>query len=145
MDNKDLEKYIFQIAQGKKDSLRRIYEDFSHVVFMLAFSILGKKETAEDVMQEVFIKIWRYASTYHKGNNPKAWIMSITRNTAVDFKRKRKHEFLTDLSALCDSEDTDLTLGSDEKLEMQQALAMLDGQERQIIIDLPPKVVQIES
>lgn len=134
MDNEDFEKHLSQIARGEKDPLRQIYEDFSHVVFMLAYSILGQKEAAEDVMQEVFIKIWRNAGTYHNGNNPKAWIMSITRNTAIDFRRKRSHEFLTASSTLCGSEDPYLNFGSEESLEIQQALAMLDDQERQIVV-----------
>lgn len=134
MENADFERCISEIANGKKDPLRQIYEDFSHVVFLLAFSILGQKEAAEDVTQEVFIKIWKNAGAFRSGNNPKAWIMRITRNAAIDTLRKNSREFSTDISALRDPEDTDPTMETDEKLELQRALSRLDDRERQIIV-----------
>ena len=96
MLDSEMEQRIIEISEGDKTALEKLYQAYRHVVFSLARTILSSESTAEDVAQEVFLKIWASAHTYRIGANPKAWIMGITRNAAIDAMRKTKYEMSTD-------------------------------------------------
>lgn len=96
MTGKEFDENIIGILNGDKNALKRIYDEFGHAVYSLALTILKDCQAAEDVSQEVFIKVWNNADKYKIGAKPKAWIMKITRNEAIDYMRKQKHEMYID-------------------------------------------------
>ncbi len=59
-------------------------------IFNFAHRLTGNSEDAEDVAQETFLKMWRNLKKYRRGENFKAWLFTIARNTAIDLMRKRK-------------------------------------------------------
>lgn len=87
----ELEYCITSIAEGKIDFLKNIYDILGKEVYLYAYTIIKDKDLAEDVAQDVFVKILRRAKTYLKGKNPKVWIMAITHNEAINVIRKRKN------------------------------------------------------
>ena len=60
-------------------------------VFAMALSILKDSSLAEDVMQETFIKLYQHQK-HQEIPNVKAWLLSVSRNTALDLYRKKKRE-----------------------------------------------------
>ena len=80
------------VAEGNTESLAYLYAELKKPVFALAFSILRDHAAAEDIMQETFLRVQIQASQYQTGTSAKAWILSIARNLAKDYLRRRYPE-----------------------------------------------------
>jgi len=76
---------IRQVAAGDAQAFARVYDAFSGLLFTLALRMLQKPEDAEELLQEVFAKIWTDARSYDSGRGaPLAWAITITRHKAID-------------------------------------------------------------
>lgn len=91
IDNSFLEEEIAMIALGNKDALSNIYYNTKHIVYGFSLSILKNIHEAEDILQEVFIKIYENADSYQANGKPLAWILTITKNLSLMKLRKKKH------------------------------------------------------
>ena len=73
-------------------------------VFGLAYRFTGRVDEAEDLTQEVFVKVYQTLHRYREGDGPfGAWLMAVARNHAIDHYRRRRQERLRrsdDLSVL---------------------------------------------
>jgi RNA polymerase sigma-70 factor (ECF subfamily) len=75
---------------GRHDeALGRLVPAYRRRVFGLAYSILGDRAAAEDVAQEVFVKVWQAFDSFDGRARLSTWIYAITRNTAIGALRKR--------------------------------------------------------
>jgi RNA polymerase sigma-70 factor (ECF subfamily) len=81
---------IEKIASGSPEALDVLYERYSRVVLSFAFRILGDRASAEELLQEVFLRTWRQASSFSQSKGTfVTWLLSITHNMAIDEIRKR--------------------------------------------------------
>ena len=83
-----LEQHLADIAAGDKQALAQLYEATSSAVFGFALSILKNPHSAEDVLQDCFVRIFRSAPSYQPEGKPMAWILTITRNLCLQVLRK---------------------------------------------------------
>ncbi|OCA90464.1 hypothetical protein A8F94_00810 [Bacillus sp. FJAT-27225] len=87
---------------------------------------------SEDVMQEVFIKLFQHQK-HSDITNVKAWLISVTRNHALDVYRKKKRE-LTGFDNNYFERMSDPSGDPVDKLVLSKYLSILDSEERQIVI-----------
>jgi RNA polymerase sigma-70 factor, ECF subfamily len=74
-----------RIGQGDHRSFEKLYDRVSGTLFGIAFRILNSRESAEDVLQEVFVQIWDKAPLYDPSRGkPLTWAVALTRNKAID-------------------------------------------------------------
>lgn len=59
-------------------------------LYTFLFRLLGNAQDAEDVAQEVFVKVWRSLKTFDQKKSFKTWAFSIAKNSAIDHLRKKK-------------------------------------------------------
>ncbi|MDH4197377.1 MAG: sigma-70 family RNA polymerase sigma factor [Candidatus Aminicenantes bacterium] len=93
--------------EGNRDAFHRLYEEHRERVFRTAYRYSGRREDAEDIMQETFIKAFSRLRTFDFRVSPNfsSWLLSICINTALDSLRRRerrrdaKHVSLADLPA----------------------------------------------
>lgn len=86
----ELRALIERIAQRDEAALRTLYERTSPRRFGLAMRVLRQRDTAEDVLQESFLTVWRVAVDYRASLSPPlAWLGLIVRSRALDALRKR--------------------------------------------------------
>lgn len=79
-----------RIADGDRSALRELYEATSAKLFGVCLRILSDREEAEDVLQEVYVTIWRRADRFDGARaGVLAWISTIARNRAIDRLRSR--------------------------------------------------------
>ncbi|MEO8114748.1 MAG: sigma-70 family RNA polymerase sigma factor [Phenylobacterium sp.] len=79
-----------RIADGDRGALRQLYEATSAKLFGVCLRILSDREESEDVLQEVYVTIWRRADRYEAGRaSVMAWVATIARNRAIDRLRAR--------------------------------------------------------
>jgi len=135
VDNDLLELYIQKIVEKETVALKNIYELMGKAVFSYAYTITSDRQLAEDIAQDVFIKILSCADSYKKGGSPKAWIMSITHNEAVDAIRKRKHFALSEFDEPTVSEESIDTFEDNltSKLHIEHYLKQLEPVQQEII------------
>ena len=70
-----------------------LYDRYSSLVYAVALRVLGDTGAAEDVLQEVFLQLWRNPAAFDSSRgNLGAWLGVITRNRAIDGLRKRRPE-----------------------------------------------------
>ena len=78
------------IAGGDQASLGRLYDRYSGLVYSVALRVLRDTAAAEEILQDVFMQLWRKASQFdaQRGSLP-AWLLVITRNRAISRLRRR--------------------------------------------------------
>lgn len=87
MTDPELVEYV---ALGNPEALAELYDRYSRVVLSFAFRILGDRPGAEELLQEVFLRTWRQASSFSQARGTFiTWLLSITHNMAIDEIRKR--------------------------------------------------------
>ncbi|MGH6954620.1 MAG: sigma-70 family RNA polymerase sigma factor [Alphaproteobacteria bacterium] len=92
----DLERLIARVSLGDRDAFKRLYDSTSAKLFGVALRILRRRDRAEDVVQESYMRIWERAQSYapEKGS-PIGWMASIVRHRAIDrLRRQREHASL---------------------------------------------------
>jgi RNA polymerase sigma factor (sigma-70 family) len=79
-----------RIASGDRAAMRQLYDATSAKLFGVCLRILSDREESEDVLQEVYLTIWRRADRFDAGRaSVMAWISTIARNRAIDRLRAR--------------------------------------------------------
>jgi len=92
-----LEDLLAETASGNRTSFRTLYDRCSAKLFGVILRILKNREVSEDVLQEVFLKIWQKADTYDSNyGRPITWMATIARNRAIDVLRATKPSKTTD-------------------------------------------------
>jgi RNA polymerase sigma-70 factor, ECF subfamily len=78
-------KLVARVAKGEHHALSQLYDQSSTVLFSLALRILGNREEAADVLQEIYLDVWKKVVRYDVGRGtPIAWLITLTRNRALD-------------------------------------------------------------
>ncbi|MDO8411407.1 MAG: sigma-70 family RNA polymerase sigma factor [Phenylobacterium sp.] len=86
----DLSALMTQVAAGDRDALRQLYQATSSKLFGVCLRILSDKDESEDVLQEVYVTIWRRADRFDASRaSVMTWISTIARNRAIDRLRAR--------------------------------------------------------
>lgn len=85
------EDLMLGIANGERLAFHRLYDATSAKLYGVALRILKRRELAEEVVHDVYLKIWHHAGEYSSSRtgSPITWMISITRNRAIDVLRKR--------------------------------------------------------
>ena len=82
---------LSKIKSGDEQALTRLFHRHSKLVFSIAMRVLNDREDAEDVLQEIFMQIWRRPLDLHENQQSIGPLLAvITRNRAVDSLRKRR-------------------------------------------------------
>lgn len=90
MSQPNLDHLLRAAADGDRAAFRAIYDATSAKLFAVAVRILKRRDLAEDVLQDVYLKVWDAAANYRSElGSPVSWMVAITRNRAIDVLRKR--------------------------------------------------------
>ncbi len=84
---------IALLKQRSQASFSYLYDNYAAALYSVIFSVLQDKELANDVLQEVFIKVWKQIDQY----NPEkgrlfTWLVNISRNAGIDTLRSRSYQ-----------------------------------------------------
>jgi RNA polymerase sigma factor (sigma-70 family) len=80
------------IRRGDRSALKRVWDHHADFVFYLAAKIMASRESAEDVVQEVFVKLATSGSSIRDIKALRGWLAVATRNTCIDhIRRSGKH------------------------------------------------------
>jgi RNA polymerase sigma-70 factor (ECF subfamily) len=136
----ELAQWLQSAAQGDRQAFAALYRATSSKLFGTILRILNDRALAADVLQEVYVKIWRHAATFDASKAaPATWMNAIARNRALDEARKRKPPTLDpeaeELHLAAPEQDP--LAGRDRKEELRRLLGCLDGldaERRRIVV-----------
>lgn len=84
---------LARVGSGDRDSFRELYARYSVPLFSLVVRFVGDRGTAEELLQDVFVKLWRGAPDYDpKKSRPFTWAVTITRRVCIDHMRRHRRE-----------------------------------------------------
>lgn len=96
------------MAAGDSAAMEELYERYNRPVFSFAYRMLGDRDHAEDVMQEVFLRAWRRSGRFSDTRGTLiSWLLSITHNMAIDELRKKQRR-----PQKADAREPDVMMGS---------------------------------
>lgn len=120
------------LKQGDENALRVIYDRFYDRVFYLAMQFLKSPESAEEIVQDVFLKLWEKRHEIDESRPVEAWLYTVTRNRVINQFRKvaREQACLKIKDVLPETCDFDKT--ADKKILDREVDILLDQALRQL-------------
>ncbi|MGH6675455.1 MAG: sigma-70 family RNA polymerase sigma factor, partial [Xanthobacteraceae bacterium] len=89
-DNAELVNLIAAVARQDRAAFKRLYEHIAPKLFAILMRMLRNKDTAEEVLQDVFLKVWQNAGSFSsETGSAMSWLISIARNRAIDVLRSK--------------------------------------------------------
>ena len=131
------EALIAAIAAGDRTAMRILYNRHQIRVFRFAVRLVDNAASAEDVVSEAFIEVWRQADRFEGRSSVSTWIMSIARFKALSVRRRRQEIELDDKVAetVADQYSTpeQILLETDRRAQLRACLSQLSPDHREII------------
>jgi RNA polymerase sigma-70 factor, ECF subfamily len=119
---------IARVRSGDQRAMTAIYDRYSPIVYSVALRVLSDTSAAEDVMQEIFMQLWRKPHMFDGSRGSMgAWLAVIARHRAIDTLRRRKPE--TDVE--------DVVLSSIHSLESDTERNLIVAKVRKLIQTMP--------
>ncbi|WP_019121261.1 RNA polymerase sigma factor [Brevibacillus massiliensis] len=122
----------------RKEQIEQWFVRYSNDVYKFLVYYTGNKDV-EDLVQEVFIKAIKAFDTYEGRANPKTWLLTIARNAAIDYGRKRRllswlpESLLQNVKTVEKTPEEILNL-HEEKRELYEALQQMKPAYREVLI-----------
>lgn len=133
-DTHQLERLLLELQKGSEGAFEQIYRMTDQSVFAYLLSLIRNRDTAQDLMQETYLRIRSGIKSYRPRGKPLAWIFTICRNLALIEIRR------ANLAARRESDAQPLLFlpGCEEQLVegvvLRNALTILDSIDRQILL-----------
>lgn len=128
------------VARRDEQALASLYDRYRVILFGLLARILNSREEAEDVLQEVFVQVWRRAADFdEQRGRPFTWLVTLARSRAIDRLRSlAARQRATDAAARNSpdevSDAASDTLHSEQRQIVQRALAQLPEEQKQTLL-----------
>jgi RNA polymerase sigma-70 factor (ECF subfamily) len=91
----EIDALIQRCLNGDETAWTTIVQQHRRKVFNVAYKFVGRHEEAEDLTQEIFLKIFRSLGTFDSRANFQTWLISVSRNLCIDYYRKVRKERMT--------------------------------------------------
>jgi RNA polymerase sigma factor (sigma-70 family) len=134
---------LIAIADGAVWALDMLYQRYSQGLYSLAYRMVSDHQIAEDLLQETFLRVWRYAATYSApAGSVHSWLFAILRNYAVDYLRRQRQRTTSKEVPLGDIEFDDRFALADiweevwhheEQAQLREALVRLSEKQRMVL------------
>ena len=136
----DLSSLLARVARRDRAAFAGVYQATSAKLFGIILRILKRRDLADEVLQEVYVKIWERAADFDpRIASPITWMATIARNRALDEIRRKRPESIEDHPQLLDtpSDDdsalTNVMRGEDGK-RLTDCLNRLEQPRRQMVV-----------
>ena len=140
MNHTSDQELIVQIQDGSLEALGVLYDHYRMLVYRTALAITGDREAASDLLQDVFIRLFRFANHIDASRPLEPWLYRMTANLSYTWV-KRSRRWLTPLEDLADRISSagrnapyEQVERNDEWQEVQQAISALPLQQRMVVV-----------
>ncbi len=112
-------KMIKKVAEGDEVAFEQMVKKYEHRVLNTIYRYIGKSDEAEDITQEVFIKVWHHAKSFKGKSKFSTWLYRIVINQCLDYRSKHK-ERLASLDEIMEQGKTPESLKVEIEFERQR-------------------------
>src|ERR1700683_3456442 len=117
---------VTAIQSGNQGAMAALYDRYSSIVYSVALRVLQDTGAAEDVLQDIFMQLWRNAGAFDASRgNMGAWLAVIARHRAIDALRRRRPE--NDIADVLVSVEHDLASEADRSRIMEKVRGALQA------------------
>jgi RNA polymerase sigma-70 factor, ECF subfamily len=128
---------MLAVREGDVSCLGPLFDRYHRPLFDFLSRMTGNRAAAEDMVQDVFVRILKYRATYREGGRFETWLFRIARNARADYFRARVAETALDEAAdhLLEAAGAEEELERDrEAARLRRALLMLRDDRRELIV-----------
>ena len=122
---------IFGLKQGQDAAYQAMIRQYQKIVFKTAYGVTLNRTEAEDIVQEVFIKVFKYIGSFREDSSFSTWLYRITVNHCLNWKRKMMRRFARFHHSV---ESIEEETGEELKSEMDGTEEAYDEKEMQSLI-----------
>ena len=130
------EQLIAQALQGNRNAFGDLYEFHLDDVYRYILYRVSSKADAEDLTEQVFLKVWESLHTFRQEAPFKVWLFRFARNTVIDHYRTNKNaEFATDISSTASYElPEDMVRAQEITARLMRSITKLSNLQQDVII-----------
>jgi RNA polymerase sigma-70 factor, ECF subfamily len=134
------EELVALVIRRQETALGAIYDRYGRLVYTIALRITGDRETAEEVVQDVFQNVWQASGSFHANvGSFSAWLLGITRHRAIDAMRSKRERARTREQTL----EFDFPTAEDNSVEREGMHTLLRDAVRDALKELPSSQRQV--
>ncbi len=120
----DLADLLARVSNGDRAAFVSVYQATSAKLYGIVLRILGRRDLADEVLQEVYVKVWERAGDFDRSQaSPISWMAAIARNRALDEVRRKRPIALDDAPEALNAADPGL-LASDKVVHSEDAIRL---------------------
>ncbi len=124
--------------RGESDAVRTLYRQYGHLVFAVAYRVLGRRELAEEAAQQTFVNAWRAADRIDVDRDPASWLATIAKRAAIDIYRREARRATRPMAEVADHDRAIVSLPPDVDAldavwQVRRAIAALPADEASIV------------
>ena len=129
---------LVRVADKDVNAFIRVHHATSRKLFGIVVRILGRGELADEILQEVYLRVWQRAGEYSADRaSPITWLATIARNRALDEVRRRQMGSIEDMPELLEfPSEEDIAGAHSDREQLQRlhdCLGLLPQQQREIL------------
>ncbi len=122
----------------KERYFKKVYNENKDKIYRLCLGFVGNKFDADDLLQEISIKIWDNLETFKGNSNISTWVYRIATNTAILFSKKRSKKYLNQTSLFPEEiqgepAEPDIAEKEHQTIKLYETIATLKEMDRIII------------
>ena len=117
-----------KIRARDREALGRFFDRYFDRIFSLVYRLVGNLEVAEDVTQEVFLKIYRGAHHLDPTRDPEPWVTTVTYNTCRDYFRSGLHKYYQTAKSMQANMDAAVSVPGEQGNPEQKAMLKESGE-----------------
>ena len=145
LDDQEVRQLLLSTRARDASAFEELYRKTAPLLLAIALRIVGRREVAEEILHDGFLKIWHSAANFDPtAAHPVAWMVTIIRNRAIDLISSAEVARVVTRDDDADSElglDADVEASAEQRLEsgrrarwVQDCLAQLEAPERQALV-----------
>jgi RNA polymerase sigma-70 factor (ECF subfamily) len=134
-----LNRLIARVGEKDRAAFAQLYEATSSKLYGIVLRILSRRDLADEVLQDVYIRVWEKAATFDPQKaSPITWLATIARNRCIDEVRRKQPVSIEDLPGIAEIPDTDLlapeAIARDQDLaRLERCLSALEPERQQMV------------
>jgi RNA polymerase sigma factor (sigma-70 family) len=95
------------------DAVRELYREYGRLVYAVAHRVLGRRDLAEDAVQQTFVNAWQAADRFDVTREPASWLATIARRSAIDIYRREQRRPASELAQVATDDPAVVALPPD--------------------------------